>query len=186
MSMAESQHPSDIGRDKNRDRHSRIVVMGVAGCGKTTIGEMIAARLGAEFRDGDALHPAANIAKMSAGIPLNDDDRWPWLETIGEALGSADGTLIIGCSALKRAYRDHIRKSAGGDVTFIHLVGTRDLITTRMAQRTGHFMPLSLLDSQFASLEPPASDETAIAIDIVKSQSEIVDEAVNALKGQDR
>ena len=175
MSMVASQHHFDLP--------ARIVVMGVAGCGKTTIGEMIAKRTGAQFRDGDALHPQANIAKISAGTPLTDDDRWPWLEQVGKALATARGTMIIGCSALKRDYRDCIREAAGGDVTFIHLSGSRELIAGRMAGRKGHFMPLALLDSQFATLEPLQADETAIVIDIARSEAAIVGDAVAALEG---
>ncbi|MCY0096894.1 gluconokinase [Hoeflea ulvae] len=143
-----------------------FVIMGVAGCGKTSVGEGLSQLTGTRFIDGDALHPKANVDKMSAGTPLTDEDRWPWLEAIGRQFGSSAEPLIIGCSALKRSYRDRIRHHCGGAVTFIHLTGSRDVISRRMQQRKNHFMPLTLLDSQFAALEPPATDEASISIDI--------------------
>ena len=140
--------------------------MGVAGCGKSAVGAALAARIGATYLDGDDLHPPANIEKMSRGEPLTDDDRWPWLALVGQKLANPNGILILGCSALKRRYRDHIRGQAGAPVTFVHLSGTKDLIAGRMAARAGHFMPTSLIDSQFAALEPPTADENAITVDI--------------------
>lgn len=151
-----------------------LVVMGVAGCGKTTIGEHLAAAIGGTFLDGDAFHPDANIEKMSQGIPLTDEDRWPWLEIFGREIASRSGTVIGGCSSLKRVYRDFITKSAGEPVLFIYLNGSRQLIADRMGKREGHFMPTSLLDSQFAALEVPAADECAIDIDIDATTDEIV------------
>ncbi|MBX3530697.1 MAG: gluconokinase [Rhizobiaceae bacterium] len=148
--------------------------MGVAGSGKSAVGEALAARLGAVYVEGDRLHPPANIAKMSSGVPLTDADRWPWLATVGATLAGVTGTVIVGCSALKRSYRDRIRAEAEGPVTFVHLRGSRELIATRMSARAGHFMPLSLLDSQFAALEPPAPAENAITVDIDRPLSEIV------------
>jgi gluconokinase len=159
----------------------RIVIMGVAGCGKSSVGEALSARLGIPYRDGDDLHPAANVEKMRAGTPLTDADRWPWLETVAATLNH-DAPMIIGCSALKRAYRDKIRAGAGGAVTFVHLAGSRDLIAARMAQRSGHYMPLSLLDSQFAALEPPGPDE-GITIDIGPPVSAVSETIVATLKG---
>jgi len=150
----------------------RVIVMGVAGCGKSSVGEGLSAHLSVPYRDGDDLHPETNVAKMRAGIPLTDDDRWPWLDRVAQAL-HAGAPLIIGCSALKRSYRDRIRAGAGGPVTFAHLTGSRDLIAARMAQRSGHYMPLSLLDSQFAALEPPGPDE-ALAVPIDQPLSAIV------------
>jgi gluconokinase len=135
-----------------------IVIMGVSGCGKTSVGEGLSARLGIPYRDGDDLHPPANVEKMRAGIPLTDDDRWPWLDRVAAVLAK-DAPVIIGCSALRRAYRDRLRAGAGGPVHFIYLAGSRDLIASRLSARTGHFMPPSLLDSQFALLEPPGPDE---------------------------
>jgi gluconokinase len=147
-------------------RNRKFVVMGVAGSGKSSVGAALGSAMGAPYIDGDDLHSAENIARMSAGIALTDDDRWPWLTRIGETLGLHPGTILIGCSALKRVYRDLIRETAGATVTFIHCAGSRALITERMAKRPGHFMPPSLLDSQFAALEPPGTDEDAITLDI--------------------
>lgn len=149
--------------------------MGVAGCGKSAVGAALAARLGAAYLDGDDLHPPANIDKMSRGEPLTDDDRWPWLTLVGKRLANPDDILIIGCSALKRRYRDHIRDEAGAPVIFAHLAGTKALIAARMGARSGHFMPTSLIDSQFAALEPPGSDENAITVDIDNTLETIVD-----------
>lgn len=159
----------------------RIVIMGVAGCGKSSVGEALAARMGIPFQDGDNLHPAASVAKMRAGIPLTDADRWPWLERVAGDLHDR-APLIIGCSALRRAYRDRIRAGAGGPVRFVHLAGAHDLIVTRMAQRQGHYMPVSLLDSQFAALEPPGPDE-ALTIDIDQPLAAIIDRIADHLNG---
>jgi gluconokinase len=142
----------------------RLVIMGVSGCGKSSVGAGLAARLGLNYRDGDDLHPPENVAKMRAGMPLTDADRWPWLDRVGQVL-LAEAPVIVGCSALKRAYRDRIRTAAGGPVTFVHLAGSQEVIAARMALRQGHYMPLSLLDSQFAALEPPAAEE-AITVSI--------------------
>ena len=151
-----------------------MVIMGVAGSGKTTIGEALARTIGAKYVDGDLLHPDANIAKMSAGIPLVDADRWPWLARVGETLRPGTIPIIVGCSALKRAYRDFITEQAGAPVLFIYLDGSRELISRRMRERTGHFMPTSLLDSQFATLEIPGKDENAISVVIDAPLQEIV------------
>ncbi|MFN4101932.1 MAG: gluconokinase [Pararhodobacter sp.] len=159
---------------------TRIILMGVAGCGKSSVGEAISARTGIAYRDGDDLHPAANVEKMRAGIPLTDEDRWPWLDQVGRELADK-APLIIGCSALKRVYRDRIRALAGGPVTFVHLAGSRDLIAGRMAQRTGHYMPLSLLDSQFAALELPQPDEGALTADISQPLDALVDGIVKGV-----
>ena len=159
-----------------------IVVMGVTACGKSTVGAALADRLGLKFTDGDALHPPGNIEKMEAGMPLSDEDRLPWLERVGETLAKA-GDLVVGCSALKRAYRDLIRERAGKDVAFIHLTGARDLLASRMSQRTGHFMPSSLLDSQLETLESPQADEFAVSIDIDALVDEIVGQAEAFLRG---
>ncbi|MEH0069985.1 gluconokinase [Pannonibacter sp. Pt2-lr] len=159
---------------------TRIILMGVAGCGKSSVGEAISARTGIAYRDGDDLHPAANVEKMRSGIPLTDEDRWPWLDQVGRELADK-APLIIGCSALKRVYRDRIRALAGGPVTFVHLAGSRDLIAGRMAQRTGHYMPLSLLDSQFAALELPQPDEGALTADISQPLDALVDGIVKGL-----
>ncbi|WP_257315839.1 gluconokinase [Shinella pollutisoli] len=156
--------------------------MGVAGCGKSAVGAALAARLGASYLDGDDLHPPANIDKMRRGEPLSDDDRRPWLTLVGERLAKPHGILILGCSALKRRYRDHIRKTAGAPVVFVHLSGTRDLIAARMAARAGHFMPPSLIDSQFDALEPPAADENAMTVDIDAPVEAVVDRIAASLQ----
>lgn len=144
--------------------------MGVAGCGKSSVGEALSLRLGVPYRDGDDLHPPENVAKMRAGIPLTDEDRWPWLDRVAQVL-AREAPVIVGCSALKRRYRDRIRQA--GPVTFVYLQGSRNLIAGRMAERKGHYMPLSLLDSQFAALEPPGPDE-AITVSIDQPLEAIV------------
>jgi gluconokinase len=162
----------------------RAVLMGVAGCGKSSVGEALALLLGVPYRDGDDLHPLANVEKMRAGIALGDADRWPWLELVGAAL-AADAPLIIGCSALRRRYRDRIRQAAAGPVVFIHLSGSRAVIEARMAARKGHFMPVSLLDSQFAALEPPEPDEDALSVDIDQPLAAIVTAIAADLEGRE-
>ncbi|MFC3073221.1 gluconokinase [Shinella pollutisoli] len=161
----------------------RLVLMGVAGSGKSAVGAALARRIGAVYVDGDDLHPPENIAKMSRGEPLTDADRWPWLTLVGRKLARAEGTVILGCSALKRRYRDHIRKEAGAPVTFVHLSGTKELIAGRMSARSGHFMPASLLDSQFAALEPPGPDEGAVTVDIDQPLDRLVEEIAAKLAG---
>lgn len=160
------------------------VVMGVTSCGKTTVGEGLAQRLGAAFFiEGDRLHPDANIARMSAGIPLDDDDRWPWLVRIGTALAGS-GCKIAACSALKRAYRERIAQTASRPVSFIFLDGARELLAARSKARRGHFMPPSLLDSQLGTLEPPAPDEDALRLDIAKPVPELIAEAAAWLEAK--
>ncbi|MGV9253207.1 gluconokinase [Streptomyces sp. NPDC003697] len=162
-----------------------VVVMGVAGTGKTTIGPLLAARLGVPYAEGDDFHPPANIAKMSAGVPLDDDDRWPWLDAIGAwAHGRAGLGGVVSSSALKRSYRDRLRAAAPG-VVFVHLTGARELIEGRMADRQDHFMPTALLDSQFATLQPLQADEAGVAVDVSGSPEEITARAVAALDGLD-
>lgn len=157
----------------------RVVVMGVSGCGKSSVGEALGARLGVPYVDGDDLHPAENVAKMAAGVPLSDADRWPWLDRVADVLAER-APVIVGCSALRRAYRDRIRAGAGGAVRFVHLAGSREVIAARMAARTGHYMPASLLDSQFAALEPPGADE-AVTVDVAAPVERIVDDILRAL-----
>ncbi len=176
MSMAESRRLSDMPQ--------KIVIMGVAGCGKSSVGAALAEALGATYRDGDRFHPEENIRKMSAGIPLEDADRWPWLDRIGHELGNEPGQLIIGCSALKRRYRDRIRSVSGEPVLFIHLQGPKALIAERMASRDGHFMPLSLLDSQFAALEPPAPDEWSLVVSIDQDFKGLVDGLADRIRAE--
>ncbi|BCW42705.1 gluconokinase (plasmid) [Arthrobacter sp. StoSoilB3] len=156
--------------------YHHIVVMGVAGCGKSTVGAALAERLGAGFLDGDSLHPQSNIDKMASGTPLNDDDRAPWLAEIGRQFPASESSLVIACSALKRSYRDIIR-SADPSVVFVHLQGTRDLLNQRMNARPGHFMPASLLDSQLATLEPLDDNESGLTLDVLRPVERIVGEA---------
>jgi gluconokinase len=153
--------------------------MGVSGCGKSSVGEALSARLGIPYFDGDDLHTSEAVTKMREGVPLADADRWPWLDRIAGVLRDS-APVIVGCSALKRAYRDRIRAGAGGVVTFVHLAGSRDLIASRMGARTGHYMPLALLDSQFAALEPPGPEE-AITVDIALDLPELVEVVASKL-----
>lgn len=159
----------------------RIVIMGVSGCGKSTVGAALGAALGIPYRDGDDLHPVANVEKMRAGVPLTDADRWPWLDRVADVLRD-DAPVIVGCSALRRVYRDRIRAGAGGPVRFVHLVGSRDVIAARMAARTGHYMPPTLLESQFATLEPPGPDE-AVAVEIDQPLGQMIVALLPVLKG---
>jgi gluconokinase len=158
-----------------------LVVMGVAGSGKTTIGAPLAQALGGRFVDGDDLHPPANRAKMASGTPLTDADRAPWLDAVGAELARPPAPVVVACSALRRAYRDRIRAAAGRPVVFLHLDGTRELVGSRMAARKGHFMPLSLLDSQFATLEPPGPDEAHVRLDLALPPDRIVAAALAVL-----
>jgi gluconokinase len=157
--------------------------MGVSGSGKTTVGGALAKRFGVPFRDADEFHPKANVAKMSAGIPLTDEDRWPWLDAIAVAIHETppDKVIVVSCSALRKIYRDRILRGAGRPVTFVYLAGTKETIAPRMATRTGHFMPLSLLDSQLATLEPPTADEPAIPVSIDQPVEAIVEMVVRRL-----
>ncbi|MEU8777521.1 gluconokinase [Streptomyces sp. NPDC048606] len=160
-----------------------IVVMGVAGTGKTTVGRLLAEALGLPYAEGDAFHPPANVAKMSAGTPLDDADRRPWLDAIAAWIldRSGQGGGVVAASCLKRAYRDRLRRTAPAAV-FVHLTGDRELIEGRMAARTGHFMPTSLLDSQFATLEPLGADERGVAVDVGGTPREITARALAALR----
>ena len=160
-----------------------IVVMGVAGSGKTTIGEELARRLGWSYEDGDKFHPKANVEKMSAGQPLTDEDRWPWLKAIADEIDRVckeKAHLVIGCSALKRAYRD-VLVHGRDDVRIVYLDGTHDLIDRRLKARKGHFMPPTLLDSQFKTLQPPEPDERVITVSIDAAVEAIVNDIVRQL-----
>ncbi|MGK5547114.1 gluconokinase [Streptomyces sp. URMC 127] len=159
-----------------------VVVMGVAGTGKTTVGPLVAEALGVPYAEGDDFHPAANIAKMSAGTPLDDADRAPWLDAIGAwAAGRAGRGGVVSCSALKRAYRDRLRAAAPG-LVFLHLTGDHDLIAGRMAARKGHFMTTRLLDSQFATLEPLEADEAGVEAGVEPGPEVIAERAARALR----
>ncbi|GAA1255962.1 gluconokinase [Arthrobacter pascens] len=161
-----------------------LVVMGVSGCGKSTIGAQLGERLGVPFFDGDDFHPPANKAKMAAGIPLDDDDRAPWLAEIGAALATpagGAGSRIIACSALKRSYRDLLRSFAP-DLVFIHLSGEAATISRRLNGRAHEYMPSSLLASQLATLEPLASAEAHILVDILDDPASLVDGIASRLE----
>jgi gluconokinase len=159
-----------------------IVVMGVSGAGKSTVGGLIADRLGLSFRDADAFHPPANIAKMSRGEALVDDDRWPWLDAIGAHLAAhRDRGCVVTCSALKRAYRDRLRAAAPG-LRFVFLYGEVHLVASRQAARQGHFMPASLVASQFATLEHPAPEEGVLALEVTATPAALAAAAIAALQ----
>ncbi|MGZ4510301.1 MAG: gluconokinase [Mycobacterium sp.] len=151
-----------------------VVVMGVAGSGKSTVGMALAQRMRVPFMDADTLHPPANIAKMAAGEPLDDDDRDPWLDKVGEWLaGHRDGG-VVSCSALKRKYRDRLRALCP-QAQFLHLAGSSALITSRLSARAGHFMPVALLRSQFEALEPLGADEPGATVDVSQDVDAIID-----------
>lgn len=158
----------------------QIVVMGVSGSGKSTVGAALAQRLQVPFADADDLHPPANIAKMSAGHALDDHDRFPWLETIGAWLAAHAEGGVMSCSALKRSYRDHLRHLAP-QVRFVHLDGSREVIVRRQAARPGHFMPASLISSQFATLEHLQPDEDGVVVDVDQSIDALVEQSVRLL-----
>jgi gluconokinase len=165
------------------DTPCALIVMGVSGSGKSTIAEQLAQRLGWTYEDGDRFHPASNVAKMSAGHPLTDEDRWPWLQAIADEIDrvcKVGEHVVIACSALKRSYRDvlvHGRR----DIRIVYLDGTQELIAGRLAARKGHFMPPGLLVSQFKTLEPPSTDENPVIVSIDASVEEIVDDTVSQM-----
>jgi gluconokinase len=161
-----------------------IVVMGVCGCGKSVLGERLARKLGAVFIEGDDFHSPANVQRMAAGMALSDDDRQAWLEALAAQLAGAQASgrgAVLACSALKRRYRDELRRGAP-HLRAIHLVGARALLARRMAQRQGHYMPVSLLDSQLATLEAPGADEDAITLDADAPLDTLVPSALAALQ----
>jgi gluconokinase len=172
MSIAPSPHSLEP---------AAYVVMGVSGSGKSLVGEAVAADLGLVFVEGDALHPKANIEKMSMGIPLTDADRLPWLDKIGQeiatSLAAGEG-IVVSCSALKRMYRNRLRGSAQGRLIFIFLKGSEEVLAPRMAARKGHFMPASLLKSQLATLEDPSAEDGVITVDISGTPDEVVAETI--------
>jgi gluconokinase len=160
-----------------------LIVMGVSGSGKTTIGEELARRIGWRYEDADTFHPAGNVAKMSAGKPLTDEDRWPWLRAIADEIDravAAGERVVIGCSALRRVYRD-VLVHGRDDIRIIYLQGAQALIAGRLGQRKEHFMPPGLLTSQFATLEPPTPDERAVTVSIDAPAGSIVDDILRQL-----
>jgi gluconokinase len=159
--------------------------MGVSGSGKSTVGAALARRLGVPFADADDFHPKANIAKMAAGQPLTDDDRYPWLDAVGQWLADHQDGGVMSCSALKRAYRDRLRSHCP-QIEFLHLTGSPELIARRQADRPGHFMPAALVKSQFDTLEPLAPDEHGIALDVGPNVDSIVDRFSTYLDEQRR
>ena len=161
----------------------QVVVMGVSGSGKSTIGALIAHSLDVQFTDADGLHPQANIVKMAGGVPLTDADRWPWLALVGQALADAGAEgrgLVVACSALKRVYREAISQAAP-NVRFVHLAGSLEVLSTRLEGRSEHFMPPALLESQLATLEELHDDEPGFAVDIDQPVSAVVTESVARL-----
>ena len=158
-----------------------VVVMGVTGSGKSTAGEALGAKLGLRYSDADGFHPQANVDKMHAGHPLTDDDRWPWLDAVGTWLAEYSGTgAIVSCSALRRVYRDRLRAKVP-TAAFWHLAGPQAVVRQRMEARRDHFMPASLLESQYATLEPLQADERGMTADLDRSMGALVDEFVSWL-----
>lgn len=162
----------------------KVVVMGVCGCGKTTLGRALADALGVPYVEGDELHSPSNVARMAAGIALTDDDRQGWLRDVATRLASDDAArrgVVVACSALKRSYRDLLRRAAP-DLRLVHLHGEPALLEQRLAGRQGHYMPAALLQSQLQTLEPPHDDEAAVVLDIAAPPQELVREALRALR----
>lgn len=163
-----------------------VIVMGVSGCGKSTIAKGVAEQLNLPFVEGDDLHPAANVKKMSEGTPLTDDDRWPWLDVLGTELKESSNIekngVVASCSALKRVYRERLLNACGDPILYVYLDGSRETLLGRMQSREDHFMPSSLLDSQLALLEKPTDDELALTVSIENSVAEMVDEVLLKIK----
>lgn len=167
---------------------THVVVMGVAGSGKSTIAHGLADRLGWPVAEGDDFHSAENIAKMTAGHPLTDEDRWPWLDRIAAWTADEDWagrSTLVTCSALRRVYRDRLR-TAPGRTVFVHMVGSPEVLAARLTARTDHFMPASLLPSQLATLEPLEPDEDGVVIDIEQEVEQMLDCIVGALASESR
>lgn len=176
MSTAASPHTSQVGP---------IVIMGVSGSGKSLIGKGLAEALGVPFIEGDALHGESNVEKMRNGVPLTDEDRWPWLSRVADELvaqSKVHGGAVAACSSLKKAYRDHLREKAGAALRFVFLKGGKDLLGARLSMRRDHFMPLSLLESQLATLEEPLAEEGAVTIDIGGPPESVLADALAAIR----
>ena len=167
-----------MGSGTGRDDIGPVVVMGVSGSGKSTVGRLLAAKAGTSYIEGDDLHPEANIEKMGRGIPLEDDDRWPWLEEVGRIVSACQGRhgAVATCSALKRSYRDVLRYTVGPQLRFVWLTGPRSVLESRMGSRQGHFMPTALLDSQLSTLEDPLRED-ARAFSLELTPDEIAERA---------
>ena len=163
-------------------RPIRIVVMGVSGSGKSTVGMALAERLGLAFIEGDLLHPAENVAKMSGGTPLTDEDRWPWLDRITAKLLEAENGAVASCSALKKVYRDRLRAGVGSSLRFLYLEGNDNLLALRMTSRKGHFMKAGMLASQLATLEPPVGEDDASVQDANLPVGEIVETTIEWIR----
>lgn len=163
----------EIAKDYKQAR--LIVVMGTMGCGKSTIGEGLAQRINAAYLEGDDFHPEVNKVKMAAGTALNDDDRLPWLKALSEAMRDSSGKVVTSCSSLKRSYRELITTAASEPVLFVHLAGSRALLSSRLSNRQGHFMNTELLDSQIDTLEPPGDDEFSLTVDIDATVDQILE-----------
>lgn len=164
-----------------------VIVMGVSGSGKSTIGGRLAEILGVPFLEGDQFHPKANIEKMTAGIALHDEDRWPWLDRLGGAIGETareKGGVVNASSALKRSYRERLVAAAGMPIRFICLLGDKEVIAARMRKRRGHYMPPALLDSQLADFEKPGPDENALILDLSADVETLVAEALADIRGR--
>lgn len=156
--------------------------MGVSGAGKSTIGALVADAMNFPFLDGDSLHPLENVRKMASGTPLDDEDRWPWLDLVGHELATTKAKgIVVACSALKRSYRDAIRVKAP-DTIFLHLDGSLEVLSARLEGRSGHFMPANLLASQLAALEPMEADESAVVINVAGTMNQILDQAVAGIR----
>lgn len=165
---------------------THLVLMGVSGCGKTSVARALTQRLSWPYAEADDFHPQENKDKMAAGIALNDDDRWPWLESLRQwmsANAQAGRSTVVTCSALKKTYRD-LLSQAEGNVFFVYLAGSQELIAERMRARTGHFMPTTLLPSQFATLEPLGAQENGITLDIQSSVNELAAQVIAVVAGE--
>lgn len=156
--------------------------MGVSGSGKSTVGERLAAALELPFLEGDSLHPQSNIDKMVSGVALQDEDRWPWLDQIGESLAAAHDGIVVSCSSLKKSYRDRMRAAAGGPLMFVFLDGSYEVLSEHMGKRTGHFMPAKMLESQLATLESPVGEPLVFRADVAEPIETIVSESLNWLR----